>query len=73
VPGLVIKNLPPELHRKLKERAARHHRSMNKEVLHMLERSLDEGDRRENAPPPLSGRLPLTDEILDKAKSRWPE
>lgn len=68
MPGLVIKNLPPELHRKLKERAARHHRSMSKEVLHMLERSLDEGDRRENPPPPLSGRRPLTDEFLDKAR-----
>ena len=40
MPGLLIKNLPPELHRKLKESAARHHRSMTKEALYLLERGL---------------------------------
>lgn len=42
MPGLVIKDLPAKLHRKLKERAARHRRSMTKEVLVVLERALSE-------------------------------
>ncbi len=40
MPGLLIKDLPPELHKKLKESAARHHRSMTKEALYLLERGL---------------------------------
>ena len=40
MPGLLIKDLPPELHKKLKESAARHHRSMTKEALYILERGL---------------------------------
>lgn len=34
---LVIKNLPESLHRKLKERAKRNHRSMTKEAIALLE------------------------------------
>ena len=45
MPGLVIKDLPAKLHRKLKERAARHRRSMTKEVLVVLERALSEDVR----------------------------
>ncbi len=37
---LTIKNVPPKLHRRLKESAALHHRSINREVIACLERSL---------------------------------
>jgi plasmid stability protein len=40
MPGLLIKDLPPDLHKKLKESAERHHRSMTKEALYLLERGL---------------------------------
>lgn len=40
MPGLLIKDLPPELHRKLKEEAARHHRSMTRQALALLEQAL---------------------------------
>jgi len=40
MPTLTIKGVPPELHEKLKERAERHRRSMNSEVLTILERTL---------------------------------
>ena len=40
MPSLLIKDLPPELHRKLKEEAARHHRSMTRQALALLEEAL---------------------------------
>jgi plasmid stability protein len=68
MPGLVIKDLPPELHRKLKERAAKHHRSMTKEVLAVLERALTQEGETKEAPPPFKGRFALTDELIGQAK-----
>ena len=38
--ALLIKNLPPTLHEQLRKRAATHHRSMNREVIAILEREL---------------------------------
>ena len=38
--GLLIKDFPPELHRRLKEEAARHHRSMTWQALALLEEVL---------------------------------
>lgn len=35
--NLTIKNIPPALHERLEERAARNHRSLNSEVIHALE------------------------------------
>ena len=40
MPGLLIKDFPPELHRRLKEEAARHHRSMTRQALALLEQGL---------------------------------
>jgi plasmid stability protein len=40
MPGFLIKNLPAELHRRLKESAAKHHRSMTREALALLEQAL---------------------------------
>ena len=40
VPTLTIKNIPEALYHKLKERALRHHRSMNNEVIACLEQIL---------------------------------
>ncbi len=40
MPSLTIKNIPRDLHRRLKQSAAQHRRSVNSEVLACLERSL---------------------------------
>jgi plasmid stability protein len=40
MPTLIITDVPPELHEKLKARAERHRRSMNRELRTILERSL---------------------------------
>ena len=40
MPTLTIKNIPRELHKRLKEGAAEHRRSINSEVIACLERSL---------------------------------
>jgi plasmid stability protein len=68
MPGLVIKDLPAKLHRKLKQQAARHHRSMTKEVLVVLERALSEEAPPQEAPPPFKGRFALTDAFIDRAR-----
>ncbi|MEL6614587.1 MAG: Arc family DNA-binding protein [Bacteroidota bacterium] len=39
---LTLKNVPDDLHRRLKERAARNHRSLNREVIHALERAVED-------------------------------
>ena len=68
--GLVIKQLSDELHRKLKEQAARHHRSMTKEAIMLLERGLGQEQETGTQKPPLpyKGKFPLTDTFIDKAK-----
>lgn len=68
MPGFVIKDLPPELHRKLKEQAARHHRSMTKEVVALLEQAFGQAQRHAKFAPPFKGRFPVTDEFMDRAK-----
>jgi plasmid stability protein len=40
MPGLLIKDFPPDLHTRLKEEAARHHRSMTRQALVLLEQAL---------------------------------
>ncbi len=37
MPTITLKNVPEELHRRLKERAERHHRSLNREAIRCLE------------------------------------
>lgn len=68
MPGFVIKDLPKDLHRKLKEQAARHRRSMTKEALALLEQGLEAPDRRPVAAPPFKGGFALTDRFLARAR-----
>ena len=69
MPGLLIKNVPSKLHRKLKSMALLHHRSLTREALALLEQALSETlfGRRE-LPPPFRGRFPLTNEFINAAK-----
>lgn len=66
--SLVIKDLPADLHARLKAQAAKHHRSMTKEAVSLLEAALDGARRVEEPPPVYQGRFPLTTPIIDKAR-----
>lgn len=72
MPGLVIKEIPSELHRKLRARAAAAERSMAREVLVILREALDD---RAGVPSlaeidavRVKGRARLTDAILREAR-----
>ena len=63
---IVVKNFPDHLHTLLKQRAEHNHRSMTKEVVHLIEAGLDAVPRRRPLPPPVklrSGRVISIDEI----------
>ena len=40
MPSLILRDLPEEVHRRLRDRAQRNHRSMTKEAVTILEREL---------------------------------
>ena len=42
---ITLKNIPTDLHRKLKKRAEEHHRSLNKEILATLKTATDKTHR----------------------------
>ncbi|MBN1268859.1 MAG: hypothetical protein JXB04_04670 [Kiritimatiellae bacterium] len=65
--ALVIKSLPVKIHRRLKEEASRHRRSMTQEAIAILEQGLF-GARPIAAVKPFRGRFPLTSEFIDAAK-----
>lgn len=67
MPALVIKDLPVELHRRLKDDAAQHHRSMTQQAIVILEQGL----HRVRTLPPFKayrGSFPLTNEFINEAK-----
>ena len=75
--SLMIRDVPPELHNRLKERAKANRRSLGKEALVILEEALGTG----GWPPTIDeldklrvrGARPLTQEMLDEArKTRRP-
>jgi plasmid stability protein len=66
MPTLVIRDLSPEIHRLLKEQAQQHHRSVNKEVITILEDSVTPSGQ--TLPPPLKGIFPVTQDWLDEAR-----
>jgi len=65
--SVLIKNLPDEMHRQLKLRAQRHHRSLNKELIALIEAALARPSAEE-LPEPVKLRKPLTQEMLDRAR-----
>lgn len=60
--ALLIKDFPPELHSKLKEEAARNHRSMTRQALALLEQALSSPTRNaaDLLPKPLKPAKPVT-------------
>ena len=72
---LTLKNIPDDLHRQLKEQAARNRRSLNSEAIHCLEQALaavpTDPDTYLARIRPLrekTTRLPLTEERLRAAR-----
>jgi plasmid stability protein len=61
--ALLIKNMPPPLHERLRQRAAVHHRSMNREVIAILERELEQSTAAE-LPPPVKTLKPISHEEI---------
>lgn len=67
MPSLVIKNLPPEIHRRLKAEAIRNHRSMTKQAIEILDRgSFNPTPVRKIKP--FKGRFLLTEDFVNSAK-----
>lgn len=62
--ALLIKNLPPPLHDRLRQRAAIHHRSMNREVIAILERELQRPEPLEGPPPLIQLDRPISGEWI---------
>lgn len=67
MPALVIKELPVELHRRLKDEAAQHHRSMTRQAIVILEQGLHRV-RPIPAFKAYKGSFPLTHEFINSAK-----
>ena len=64
---LLIRQLPKELHLKLKNRAQANRRSMNQEILILLETVLADEEQVPSVPPPFQGAFPIDDEWLRRA------
>ena len=67
---ITLKNVPPALHRSLKENAKRNKRSLNQEAIHALEVSLAGSHEHRSTlrqPPPVRsvGRILVSQEYLD--------
>jgi plasmid stability protein len=67
MPSILIKDIPAELHQRLREAATRDHRSLSKEVIALLEAAVSE--RPVDLPPPLELTFALTKEWLDQSAS----
>jgi hypothetical protein len=66
MPTLVIRDVSPEVHRLLKDRAAQHHRSLSKEVITILEDSVTPSVQA--LPPLVKGTFPVIQDWLDQAR-----
>jgi len=66
--SMLIKNIPEEIKKKLKEQAELNHRSMNKQVVSILEQAVARPGIG-SLPPPVRLKFHPTDTWLSKAKS----
>lgn len=72
--GLLLRDLPDILHRKLKARAIQNRRSMAKEVIIILENALtdDEEEDTQMLPTPFTGTFVINDDWLGQVTSQTP-
>jgi plasmid stability protein len=69
--SILIKDIPPALHERLREAAVRDHRSLSKEVIVLLEGAL--GAPSPALPPPIKAAFPLNSDWLERAISEGRE
>jgi len=68
---IVIRDLPDDLHERLKAQAKRNHRSMTKEAVALIERQLTEPRARPGLPPPVRLKAgPVTIRQIEAAISK---
>ena len=70
---LVIKNMPDELHRRLKKEAQKARRSMTREAVYLLDAGLNGQFGLVSArelPAPYEGKKPLTDKLIHEWKRK---
>ena len=68
---IVIRDLPADLHERLKAQAKRNHRSLTKEAIALIERQLTEPRAMPELPPPLRLKAgPLTTRQIEAAISK---
>ena len=67
MPALMIKDLPADIHRQLKEQAAYHRRSMTQQAIVLLKQGLNQV-RPVPAFEPFKGRHTLANEFINVAK-----
>jgi plasmid stability protein len=72
---ITVKNIPPELYERLKQSAALHHRSINSEVIALIEASIAAKKRKPEdflasakTIREKTGRYELKQEFIDRAK-----
>lgn len=68
---IVIKNLPDALHLKLKERSKRHHRSVTKEVIALIEKAVADTSLSTNDIGPLAAIFAAGDQMAAMAWSEF--
>jgi plasmid stability protein len=71
MPSILIKDIPAELHERLRQAALRDHRSLNKEVIALLEGALAAPSPQ--LPPPIQATFGLTTDWLERAISEGRE
>lgn len=65
MPSILIKDISADLHERLRQAAARDHRSLNKEVIALLEQAL--ASPPAELPPPIRAAFPITADWLERA------
>jgi antitoxin FitA len=72
MPGILIKDVPDDLHRQLKARAAANRRSLSSEALTILEQSLDgragQASLEQIDRARIRGKKPLGQSVIDRAR-----
>jgi len=68
MPDLLVKDISSDLHKRLKEEAAQHHRSMGGEIRSILEAALKPAYKVPDPGPPFKPLFPIDDAWINKAK-----
>lgn len=63
MPSVTVRDMPADVHRRLKSAALQHHRSMNQEVITIIEEALDIPGPQE-LPPPVKTLKPISGDAI---------